>query len=529
MQHALRPYLTTGVAVVGASLIGVTPMAAPPDAQSRAIQLASVDSPLGDGPAYVMGGSTIAVPPQRYVDAIEQLYLQPLGYTGTAQGLFTPEGLYPVSGVKSLPFDESTAQGQKILDSTILQQFHDGNLSPENPAVVFGWSQSATLSSLTMSQLHEQGVPSDDVRFVFVGDPSAPNGGMLERFDVPIDGQSPTVPALGITFSGATPSELYPTDIYTAEYDGFADFPRYPIDFLSDLNAYLGILTEHTGYPVFTSDQIASATELPTSTADSMTHYYMVPAESLPLLAPLQLLPFIGQPLYDLLEPDMRILINLGYGNIEHGWDQGPADVPTTFGLFPDASVLAQVPGALANGLQQGITAAIDDLQDPANYDLSSILANPALTTFVDLLHTLDLTDVTDITQFTLPSLLEMGRKALGELVNFPTSDASLFSSSPTDIIDSITGTVSGDYASLLPMADTVNTLLTTVPSVLGSFVTEQLADGNLLDAIGDPIAAGLALVPFALIFGVGVPAVEALAGTLVNAGELFGLGEMAP
>jgi hypothetical protein len=291
----------------------------------------------------------------------------------------------------------------------------------------------------------------------------------------------------------------------------------------------LGILYQHATYAVLTPEQIASAVQLPTSMADTLTNYYMIPAETLPLLAPLQLLPVIGQPLYDLLEPDMRILVNLGYGDIEHGWDQGPADVPTTFGLFPTDLNWGGVFTALGNGLQQGIIDAVAQLQNPDNYDLSSILDSPLLTTFVDLLHTLDLTDVTDITQFTLPSLLEMARKALSELVNFPASDASLFSSSPTDIIDSITGTLSGDYATLLPMADTVNTLLTTVPSVLGSFVTEQLADGNILDAIGKPIAAGLALIPFALIFGEGVPLVEALGGTLVNLADLFGLGEMAP
>jgi len=32
--------------------------------------------------------------------------------------------------------------------------------------------------------------------------------------------------------------------------------------------------------------------------------YYIIPAESLPLLDPLRLIPIIGQPLYDLLEPD---------------------------------------------------------------------------------------------------------------------------------------------------------------------------------------------------------------------------------
>ena len=49
------------------------------------------------------------------------------------------------------------------------------------------------------------------------------------------------LPSLGISFDGATPSNDYVTQIYSIEYDGFTDFPRYPLNFLSDLNAFLGI------------------------------------------------------------------------------------------------------------------------------------------------------------------------------------------------------------------------------------------------------------------------------------------------
>lgn len=63
----------------------------------------------------------------------------------------------------------------------------------------------------------------------------------------------------------------------------------------------------------------------------------------------------------DLVEPNLRILVNLGYGDPAHGYSTGPADVPTPFGLFPPIdpqTVLA----ARATGTQQGISAAGDDL-----------------------------------------------------------------------------------------------------------------------------------------------------------------------
>ncbi|MGH3561012.1 MAG: hypothetical protein ACRDTN_04215, partial [Mycobacterium sp.] len=94
-------------------------------------------------------------------------------------------------------------------------------------------------------------------------------------------------------------------------------------------------------------------------------------------------IPVIGQPLYDLLEPDMRILVNLGYGSITEGWDQGPANVETPIGLFPPDINLGDVSAALTNGLTQGVDAAIKDLQDPATYQLTPLVDNPALSTLI--------------------------------------------------------------------------------------------------------------------------------------------------
>ncbi|KAA8966509.1 PE-PPE domain-containing protein [Mycobacterium sp.] len=131
-----------------------------------------------------------------------------------------------------------------------------------------------------MQQLDPSGIPEPDsgLDFLLIGDPSNPNGGLLERFAgfETTSGQTtdlqPNLPSLGFSFDGATPSDDYITSIYTLEYDGYADFPRYPIDFLSDLNAFLGIAEIHDTYldggvdgsgP--TAEQIATATLLPGS------------------------------------------------------------------------------------------------------------------------------------------------------------------------------------------------------------------------------------------------------------------------
>ena len=356
----LRLHRTLGVALVGASLITVPPLVPPsPHVQVRAVRLTSgdnADSPLGDGTAFIMGGSGLETPGQTYADVIDSEYLAPRDFTGTTQVLTTPEALYPFLGPFTETFDQSAAQGEQILDTAILNQIATGDVDAANPVVVSGWSQSSVISSLLMPELASQGVPSDDVHFVLVGDESAPNGGMLERFDLPA-GTQPSIPSLGLTFSGPEASDLYPTDVYTHEYDGFADFPQYPVNVLSDLNALLGIVFEHVTYPALTAEQVQDAIQLPTSSADTLTNYYELPVSTLPLLDPLQLIPFIGNPLADLLNPDLSVLVNLGYGDVDDnylgGWSQGDADVPTTLGFLPSSSVLEQVPQALANGLQR--------------------------------------------------------------------------------------------------------------------------------------------------------------------------------
>jgi hypothetical protein len=511
-RHLLGPYITAGVAVVGASLVAVTPVAPPAyDVQVRAVLLTgsdSADSPLGDGTALIVGPSGIPIPSQKYVDSFDQLYLEPRDFTGTAQPLFTPEGFYPVTGVKSLTVDASEAQGLKILDSAIQHQIAGGGVNAENPVVVGGYSQSSQISALLMPQLADQGVPSDDVHFVLLGDPSAPNGGLVERFDVPA-GSNPSIPSLGITFTGAEQSDLYPTDVYSLEYDGFADFPQYPIDFLSDLNALLGIFFEHLGYLGLTPEQINDATQLPTSAADTLTNYYMIPADSLPLLDPLLLLP-LGKPLYDLLEPDISVLVNLGYGSITEGWSPGDADVPTTFGLFPPLSVLEQVPQALATGLQKGITDAITDLQNPDTYQYSmqTILDQPFLKLIIDAANAAGFLDTTS------PSLLQILQAFTSLLGSSAPAEAG---SSLTDVINDLTSIVSTAYAQLLPIADTEVALGVTLPLYDANIFINQLEHGNLLDAIGLPFAANTALEPFAVVLGEVEPIAAALGSIILD------------
>ncbi|MGV0625289.1 PE-PPE domain-containing protein [Mycolicibacter minnesotensis] len=447
--------------VIGAGLIAGP---APTDLPARAaLRLTGTPAPLGGGTALILGGSGLPGPNQAYADLANALYLAPLGFTGTTQILRTPQAMYPFLGPFTQTFDTSVEQGNQILEAAILQQIAGGGVDAENPVVVFGWSQSAVMSSLLMQRLADQGIPTDHLRFVLIGDETIPNGGMLSRFDLPT-GAHQEIPSLGMTFSGAAPTNLFPTNVYTYEYDGFASFPQYPLNLLSTINALLGIVFQHGSYLGLTPDDIANAIELPTSSADVLTSYHMIEADTLPLLAPLQLLPFIGNPLVDLLEPALRVLVNLGYGNIEHGWSPGYADVPTGLGFLPDADLLRQVPQALIDGVHKGFTDAFNTLIDPANYVYS-------LPKWAEQL---------------LDSSVVLVGSEISVLSMVPTTWQDLFETFPAH-----TG---------LPPLDMLNALLFTLPQYNYDIFMSELADGNLLDAIGVPLAATVGFLPLALV-----------------------------
>ncbi|CAJ1502785.1 PE-PPE domain-containing protein [[Mycobacterium] kokjensenii] len=483
MGAGLGVVLTAGVAVAGAGLMAPTPPPATPT-HTDPVVLTRVDGPLGDGTALVPGASFIATPSQGWLSAFNRLYLEPHGFTGDSVAMTTPESLYPFTGPFSMTFDSSAAQGMQIIEDAIKAQLAAGGVSADNPIVIGGYSQSSAIDALLMPKLAADGIDPDLLHFVLLGDPSNPNGGMLERFALP-EGSTPDATTLGLTFSGATPSDLYPTDVYTFEYDGFADFPQYPINLLADINAYLGIVFNHIAYLGLTPEQLTleadggTLVQLPTLDPDSLTNYYMIQSESLPLLMPLRLVPFVGNPLADLLQPALSVLVNLGYGNIEEGWSPGYADVPTTLGFLPDQSVLEQVPAALWDGLLQGVQDALRDLGDPANYQLISP-------------QTMDYVLGPLLNSATAAFNLDGSWQDISDyLSTFLAGAANWFTEGFSEISLEHTG---------IPFVDMAGALLFTLPQLAVDVFNTEMAAGNPLDAIGEPLAALVGLAPLMLI-----------------------------
>lgn len=464
----------------------------------------------------IMGPSGVPIPSQGYGDVVMAYYI-PDATQGTQQLLFTPEGLYPITGVKSLPLDTSTDQGVQILSDAL------SSLPAQTKVTVFGYSQSAIISSLLQGgyTITVDGkpktftVPSDlDVSFVMVGDEMNPDGGFLSRFsgrDMPIF----SLTSLGIPFYGATPGgqippdggpiqTYYDTTVYTREYDGFADFPRYPINFLADLNAGLGIVFVHTKYaPVpsppaakpcesycLTQAEVENAIALPSSRPDTQ-HYFFIPTENLPLLEPLRLIPFIGKPLAALFQPALKVMVDLGYGDPAHGFNSGTqafANELVPFGVSPTVDP-AEVFTRFIDGVKQGVEDFLHELGPGGS-----------------LAH--------EISTFSVPSLSPVSLAGSGDFIKTVQTAITAFA-------DYVSGAAASLYAGLLPTADIINSLLTTLPAYdvnLFLYGMQQVFSGQVIDglinSIGLPLAADVGLVTTAGLVGALVWG-QAVAGAL--------------
>jgi hypothetical protein len=292
-------------------------------AETEAANAVGMQSSTSNNIALIMGGTGNPTPDLNYMTSIEQAYLAQ-NYSGyTLVSLHTPEQFWPVTGIFDETFGKSVYQGLGTLNNAILTQTAAGN-----HVVVVGYSQSATIASLEMRYL--QALPaalrpnSDLLNFVLLADPNNPMGGILTHF----------IPGFG-SFHFPTPlMTQYATSIFTMQYDAIADFPVHPLWLPSDLNALFGFLDLHSQYPFLAASQVASAIQ---QQVGNLSYYFMQTAQ-LPLLDPLRMLPILGNPLADLLQPFLKPIVDLGYAP----------------GLLPGLNPLS-----IAGYVSQGATAGI--------------------------------------------------------------------------------------------------------------------------------------------------------------------------
>lgn len=429
---------------------------------------AAADPPV----TFVLGGSGMPFPPPDFVTNVVSKYVAPNFPVGLVQALFMPAGEYPDSGIKDLMQNISIARGVKALNNAIQQQLTAGNTIN-----VLGYSQGANIAALEMKLLDPSGTPSNlPINFVLLGNSMNPNGGWDARFP------GLNLPTLGFSTLGPMPTNDFVTKVYTLEYDGWADFPQYPIDIFSDLNALAGMVTVHAGYDTLTPTQINSAIVLPTQDPTPRTTFYMIPNPNLPLLDPVRLIPYVGNPIADLVQPVLTPLVNWGYGDPNFGWSTGPADVTTPFGFLPPLSDTAALGPALVSGIPQGIGAAIGDFQAEGPPQL------PALPDISQALTSLSSGPGTPAPPAGPPTITDV---------------ISGLQAANTGIVGGATTAFSTAYSTLLPTADITTAALVSLPSYdVNLFLNgvTQMVNGQplagLVNAFGYPVAADVGLLP---------------------------------
>jgi hypothetical protein len=336
MRHEVgRSLIIALLAVASMMLLALTSMMSGP--VSRADNL---DETLN---ALMMGGTFQPTPSAQWMDSIINDYLDPA--TGTSYGgvsVTTPE---------TVPLAPSLQGGLADLQAAMAQQ---QATDPGAPYLIEGYSQSALIAVDEEAQLTATaaaGQPVPDVTVALLGSGTRPNGGIFERLD------GFYLPGAEVDATGAESTDTgIPTIDIAAQYDGFADFPQYPINLLADLNALFGIIYAHGAYGGLIQNVIPGATftPLPTGSYDYATEYvlgsseivkqvtgdttfYFIPTTELPLLDPLASLG-VPESVLNIVQPALQVIIEAGYDRSIPFGDPTPAELipsidPVTFTL----------------------------------------------------------------------------------------------------------------------------------------------------------------------------------------------------
>jgi hypothetical protein len=313
-----------------------------------------------DYTALVLGHAFLPQPDPTYMQEVIDTYVDPTSpfpgeptynIVGSPVSVFSPETDYG-SGL---------TQGVTDLDQAITQQLNEGN----DNLLIVGYSMSTSVETQELINLASAagGAPdTDGLKFVLAENLNSPDGGIFTR-----------LPGIGGVTLAATPADTpYTTDIYSIEYSGASDFPQYANNIYADLNAVDGYIDLHpyllTGWPAyFNPDELAGAVAQPTSDADVATSYFLIPTQDLPLLEGLRGAPGAPSAFADLVQPDMRVLVDLGYN-----WT-GDANVVTPAVWTSPAIDMTAVDSYLAAGADQGMIAALVDMGILPQSDLSGL------------------------------------------------------------------------------------------------------------------------------------------------------------
>ncbi|GFG49639.1 PE-PPE domain-containing protein [Mycolicibacterium agri] len=316
--------------------------------------------------ALILGGTTVPTPDASWLESVKNQFIAPthpgyIEYTAvTAPQEFWPitgffrvlglalgpseifgldgpawpdEPLWKLSGLFDLTADVSLEVGANDLEDAIASH-------PNKHLIIYGQSQgtgAANVVKRRLAQEYPEGTTAPDIDFVLGGDPNLPNGGLAARFP------NLYIPIVNLTLNGSAPTNTqFDTVEINRKYDGFADFPLYPLNFIADVNAVLGVVYVHM-YGFDVSLPADDPTKSPAYQGEyGDTSYYLFDSPDLPLFGPLRTAG-VPEPLIDVVEPFFREVVELGYDRSIEPWKPTPArliprvDPAAAAGNFADA------------------------------------------------------------------------------------------------------------------------------------------------------------------------------------------------
>lgn len=290
----------TGVAMVSALALGLTP------AVSIGTHLLADQAPN----SYLVRGTKIGDPADaKYVAWSDKVLTATLGAHSGPTNVPYSGGFWPVSsgGFSDPTYGAAVEEGLESLSETIA-----AGGDTDNPVIVFGYSEGAVVVTEYI-----RANPNAGNTYVLVGNPNRPNGGILQRFN------GFYIPILDVPFNGATPTDGDPVIDIAYRYDGWADFPKYPLNLLATANALLGIALLHGRADLNVTAETLADAEVSTH---GNTTYYLLNSEHIPLLMPFEGL--IPDPVLDAIDRPLRAVIELGYDRSDYGQ-------PTQAEVFP--------------------------------------------------------------------------------------------------------------------------------------------------------------------------------------------------
>lgn len=352
MYSALRPYVTTGIALVGTGAIALAPVAPPAQVPGTPTMSKQVSQQV------TLSAKVITINPSPdALDMSEQL-----------QGTYCPDANTCVE-LKYLPLwtslDAEFGFGVSALKNALASY-------PGEDITIFGFSEGAVVASQWLEAHLEN--PSaypapENLTFVLIGNPSRKYGGSAAAW------------------GGTWPenSGFNVIDVMN-QYDPTGDLPSNPFNLLAVLNATMGFFTNHLGNgytDVDINDDANSTWE------EDGIKYVFVPSPNLPLLDPLRRLGLDG--LADQLDAPLRYVIEQGYNRDPRitlpAYDPQPSPFNVPINLV---EMFANVPANMVAGTNR-FAKAMSDSGSWWVYTPTNVLgwdpANPEMTrAFVDFL-----------------------------------------------------------------------------------------------------------------------------------------------